>query len=242
MTKKRKRKTTSVDRLAKHLKPGSKKGFSIGGTGASMTKKTKIDIEMGYDYRKRLKVPPVRGIKQLDKKDFKNLLKDGKTKRPRYARIDEIPMTKEEFKKKLEDGDFLTRRGHRTVTERRIAAMEFMVGVEERWWVQQQLSLLYIFDLKAEKEQEKLYKQWTKEMVPKVVRAILFLRKNNRTEDADALQEYFEGLVEANKPKKPVLSGLRYKVRSLTLAGDTMKLRQLFEELTPLWKALEESS
>ena len=238
MNKRRKR--THIDRLAKGLTVDGKAAFSIGGTGASLTKKDKIDVEMGFEYRKRLKVAPVRGVKQLTEEEFKAKLKAGKTKKPRFAETEEIPMTKAEFLAKLNDGDFLTRKGRRTANERKVAAMRYLEGIEERWWTQQQLSLLFTFDIKEYKERTRLYNEWSKEMAPKVVRAIQFLIDNGKAKEAKELEEYFIGLLEANKPKRPVLAGLKYQVRKLTLNNDTMNLRQLYEEMAPLLKALEE--
>jgi len=239
--KKRGGKMTRAEKLARELRPEPKKRFSIGGSGASLTKKQPLDIEMGVNYRLRLRVPPVRGTKQVDEKEFKTLLKAKKTKRLRIRIVDEIPMTKEEFKKKLEDGTFLTRRGRRTVIERRIAALEYFERVEENWWIQNQLGLLYYFDQRDERHAKRLYAHWFNEYAPKVARAINYLKDKGRTDEAKELEEHFLKLIDTNTPRRTALTGLRYKIRTLTLKGDVQGLRQLFEELQPLKKALEPS-
>ena len=235
--KRKKRKKTKMDRLAKALRPRPKKRFSTGGSGASLTKRQLVDVEMGVRYKLRLRVPPIRLAPDLDEKAFKRALAKGRTKRPRFA--EEVVMTKEEFRKKLASGDYITRRRRRTITERRIAAMEYFERIEESWWVQQQLSLLYFFDKKEEKSQRIAYKRWYRTYAKLVAKATESLHKQGRHDEADEMQEFFAQLVEKIKPKRIRLAGLRYQIRKLALTGDILALRDAYAELQPLKEALK---
>jgi len=199
----------------------SKKRYDTG-RGSGVT-------ENPFVWRLRMKLPPVRKQKKLEREEFEKLLKVQQA-------IKTPTMSKDEFIKCLSEPEIYgRRRKYRTLKEKRQQAMEWFSKQEENWWSNEQLKILAYLDRKNFQFEVKTYKMWSRDFIKRCKRIYNRLKKQDSKLAKEFIEEAWKRL-EAAKPRKrgEVEQRIVNRIRRLTIQRRYYELHQLYEELRPL--------
>jgi len=183
-----------------------------------------------YEWRRRIKVPPIRKPKDMDAEEFEKLLKVQQS-------IMTPKMSKDDFVKCLSEPEkYGRRRKYRSAKERMENAMEWYAKQETNWWVNEQMKILWQLDVASLRMKEKNYDIWLKMFIPQCKRVYKQLLKEKKIQLAKDFINTSYDVMTSKKPKQrhEVEQKIINRIRRLTLQRRYYELQQIMDEIRPL--------
>lgn len=213
-----------------------KKTFGPGGSSFSRRDTSshhvpKIDPDLGWNYRKQFKIPPIRIPHDITKEEFLEALRNQEDEKKILSR--------EDFFTLYQNPDAHEVRKARTRIERIVAYLEYAKNIEDYWWVNQQMEILKFIDGHNLQGKIQAYDLWLKEVfMPKVKAAMKMMKK----ESPKLIPEFLEAAadyVDSHRPQKKKEGSMMIinQIRKMYLNDDYIALRDFTRELGPFFES-----
>ena len=193
------------------------------GRGSGITKDS-------FEWRSKIKVPPIQKKKELGIEEFEKLLKVQRAVKP-------PSMSKDEFVKTLKESEIYgMRRKYRSEKERKKGALEWFSIQEDNWWTNEQMKILIHLDQSNFDFKVKCYNTWKESFVKKCRKIYKQLMKEGKDKEANDFSEEAYQRLQAAKPRKrtEVEQTIVTRIRRLTMQRRYYELNKIMEELRPL--------
>ncbi len=210
-----------------------KRGF--GPSGSSFTSRDAygfvpgMDPDVAWDYKKRLVVPPARLPADAPSHDeFMDAIRDQEAKM--YTVMD-----MDLFTKLVSDPTVAQTRKTRSERERMLAVMEHFGKMDERYWVDTQIQILYWLKRQREENDSQTFKVWETIYLKRLKKAVKYVRK----EYPEMEKAFLEGSYAYYKSKMPekrskATQVIITQIWRMVLEGKRESFQLLSDQLHPL--------
>jgi len=192
-----------------------------------------------WAYNLQLKIGPARiPADELDAETFKEMLAEQEKQGREAANLRQAkataPMTKDQFFEIYNNPNAPERRRQLSAKERMLTGLEYFQRIDERFWENEQMTILRTYiDKKRKEEDDEAYELWTTLYLKRVQKAHKKVLAKYGQDKARDFLEYSWTYMNEQKPAdiQPFTKIIRDRIRVLTLQQNKEALEALTEEL-----------